>query len=450
MGMTSNRRAWVLRVMAGLVGLVMGVGGALALHNKGLYPTSPSHGGSERDALTVDTFEVLVLLPFGLHVDTLPGGDLPRKAGRLREIALESLHGIEAAARELAAAGVPMRLNVADEIPDSSGKIQVSNLDIARASLVLGPLLRENVGVLAQRIDRFGREQVLLTEQPEPYVQRGPAVRQALSSELFAAEMLGHLVAAAHDTDNVMLVVTGASEAALERRFEETYNADQRLKWRTPADSVRYALLDTVKASARSAGNLSQHVTPYERNVVVSVAGRSARSMWAALQTELQMNDSSDFVLFGHPELADMPFVEGELMEKWRLTLPQTSQIAWHDSTLWISLQEFRMQTGTEPQKYATLAHDALVDAASRRYAWIQNRVSTWGQPFVWAQTEANGSWVNQAWTLTRFEDLHWAKLDTLGPVPPFVPRLFYDEEENVIPVPEAYRFLFPEEYPND
>ena len=44
-------------------------------------------------------------------------------------------------------------------------------------------------------------------------------------------------------------------------------------------------------------GGLADHVSPYERNVVVSVAGRSARSMWAALQTELQMNDSSDVLL---------------------------------------------------------------------------------------------------------------------------------------------------------
>ena len=60
------------------------------------------------DSVFVDTMDVLVLLPFGLHVDTLPGGFLPRKAGRLREIALETLHGVEAAADELAAAGVPV------------------------------------------------------------------------------------------------------------------------------------------------------------------------------------------------------------------------------------------------------------------------------------------------------------------------------------------------------
>jgi len=245
-------------------------------------------------------------------------------------------------------------------------------------------------------------------------------------------------------------VVTGASDAALEARFQATFNADQRLKWRAPGDSLRFALLDTVHGSAQSVGRLAELVTPYERNVVVSVAGRSARSMWAALQTELQMNDSSDFVLFGHPDLADMPFVEGELMEKWHLTLPQTAQIAWEDSTRWSSLREYRLRMGTEPQKYATLAHDALVDAAGRRHPWVTRDVVVWGQPFEWAQPQERGAWVNEGWTMTRFGDLRWARLDTMPAVPPFEPRLFYDEEENVIPVPEAYRYLFPEEYPND
>ena len=239
------------------------------------------------DSVFVDTMDVLVLLPFGLYVDTLPGGFLPRKAGRLREIALETLHGVEAAADELAAAGVPLRLNVRDEMPDSAGRPQFSNLDIAKSDVVLGPLMRENVGVAVPRIDRFGREHVLLTEQPDRYVERGMAVRQAVSSELAAAETLAELVALHHDTDNVVLVVTGASDAALEARFESVYNAAQRAKWLAPGDSIRHALIDTVQADARSVGRLADHVTPYERNVVVSVAGRSARSMWAALQTEL-------------------------------------------------------------------------------------------------------------------------------------------------------------------
>ncbi|MGB1635781.1 MAG: hypothetical protein ACPHBR_03275 [Flavobacteriales bacterium] len=418
----------------------------------GLGASSPAaaQDGWGDSVSKVDTLEVLVLLPFGLQVDTLPGGFLPRKAGRLREIAMESLHGVEAAARELAHAGLPVRLNVVDEVPDSLGKPQVGNLDIARCDLVLGPLMRENLGVVAPKVDRFGREQLLLTEQPEFYVARGPGVRQCVASELAAAENMARWVAAKHDTDNVVLVVTGASEAALESRFEEVFNAAQRAKWHSPMDSLRHPVLDTVVGNPRSVGALALHVTPYERNVVVSMAGRSARSMWAALQTELQMNDSSDFVLFAHPELAEMSFVEGELMERWRLTLPQTGKVQWADSTRHESLQSYRLRMGTEPQKYAALAHDALIDAGVRREPWLGHAVQTWASPLVWAQQDSSEEWMNEAWTLSRFADLQWASLDTLPELLPFVPRLFYDEEENVIPVPPAYRSLFPEEYPND
>ena len=144
--------------------------------------------------------------------------------------------------------------------------------------------------------------------------------RRRLSSRAVA-----QWVSAKHDTDRVVLVVTQGNDALLETAFAQVFNAQQRAKWLEEGDSLRHALLDTVQASRRSVGHLAEHVTPYERNVVVGVAGRSSRSMWAALQTELQMNDSSDFVVYAHPEVADMPFVEGDLMERWRLTLPRSA-----------------------------------------------------------------------------------------------------------------------------
>ena len=417
----------------------------------GMWPTpgttwAQAETYATADSVFVDTLEVLVLLPFGLQVDTLPGGFLPRKEMRLREIAMESLHGVESAARELATAGVPIKLNVVDEMPDSLGKLQVSNLDIARCDVVLGPLMRENVSVVVPRIDRFGREHVLLTEQPGRLVERGVAVRQSVASELVAAELLAELVAARHDTDNVMLVVTAGSDAALEARFEETFNAAQRAKWPLGRDSLQVALLDTVKGSVNSVGALASHITPYQRNVVVAVAGRNSRSMWAALQTELQMNDSSDFLLYAHPELAEMPFVEGSLMERWRLTLPQTSQIQWRDSARWASLEAFRLAMGTEPQKYATLAHDAMLDVGLRRHPWVD--VQTWAEPMVWTSSQESGAWMNASWTMKRFQDLQWMALDSCDEVPPFVPRMFYTEEDSLIAVPEMYQHLFPEEYP--
>lgn len=441
--MTSKTPHVFRRALTGVALLAMGWG----MVQGRTHAVAQGGAYAQADSVFIDTLDVLVLLPFGLQVDTLPGGFLPRKAGRLREIALETLHGLEAASRELAAAGVPVRMNVVDEVPDSLGKLQFNNLDIAKSDLVVGPLMRENVGVAVPRIDRFGREHVLLTEQPERYVERGTAVRQSVASELAATELLAELVATRHDTDHVMLVVTGASDAALETAFEAEFNAIQRAKWLTRQDSIRYALVDTIQADARSVGRLADHVSPYERNVVVSVAGRSARSMWAALQTELQMNDSSDFVLFAHPELAEMPFVEGKLMEKWRLTLPLTNQIQWHDSLRWDALEDFRLRMATEPQKYAVLAHDALVDAGLRRHPWLE--VMPWAEPMAWKASEASGAHSNVTWSLKRFEDLQWMPLDSCGPVPPFVPRMFYTEGDTLIPVPDKYQHLFPEEYPD-
>ena len=292
-----------------------------------------SSADAQTDSAQVDTLRLAVLLPFGLQVDTLEGGMLPRKTIRLREIAMSCLHGVEAAVSQLGEAGVPVEVEVLDETPDSLGRPQYGQAHLGRADVVVGPLMRENVGVVAPKIDRLGKQHILLTEQPERYVERGPGVRSAVPLELAGVERLAQWVSAKHDTDRVVLVVTQGNDALLETAFEQVFNAQQRAKWLEEGDSLRHALLDTVQASRRSVGRLAEHVTPYERNVVVGVAGRSSRSMWAALQTELQMNDSSDFVVYAHPEVADMPFVEGDLMERWRLTLPRSAVIQWEDST---------------------------------------------------------------------------------------------------------------------
>ena len=403
------------------------------------------------DSVPVDTLRFAVLLPFGLQVDTLEGGMLPRKTVRLREIAMSCLHGVEAAVSQLSSAGVPVEVQVLDETPDSLGRPQYSQAQLGRADVVVGPLMRENVGIVAPKIDRLGKQHLLLTEQPERYVERGPGVRSAVPLELAGVERLAHWVSAKHDTDRVVLVVTQGNDARLEAAFEQVFNAQQRAKWAEAGDSLRFALLDTVQGSRRSVGRLAEHVTPYERNVVVGVAGRSSRSMWAALQTELQMNDSSDFVVYAHPEVADMPFVEGDLMERWRLTLPLSPQIHWEDSARFGALQQFRDVAGTDPDKYATLAHDAVLDAGVRHAPHADWFVTSMMGDILWSQRLDQGAWFNETWELRRFAQLGWCPLDTMPELPPFQPRLFIDPEiEDVIPVPMEYRHLFPQAYEPD
>ena len=428
-------------------GSIWAVSGWVEPAQRPVLDTSMAHMGIAVDEVH-DTLRLLVLLPFGLQVDTVMGGELPRKAGRLREIALECLQGVEVAAHQLAQVGLPLEVKVVDETPDSLGKMQVTNMDIARCDVVLGPLMRENLAVVAPTIDRYQKNQILLTEQPERMVQRGSRIRQAVSSELVAAELLAEQVAAAHDTDNVMMVMTQGSDLGLELAFQRTFDAAQRSKWQTEGDSMRYALLDTVHGTVRSVGHLADRLTPYERNVVVSVAGRSSRSMWAALQTALQMNDSSDIVLYGSAELAEMPFVEGGLMEKWRLTLPQTGMLAWNDSTKKEVFKLYRTIAETDPQKYGRLAHDAVIELGKWTHPWTAEHVETLSEEMTWRQSQEDGAWLNASWTLTRFKDLSWGMLDTMPLIPRFEPRLFMDEEDNVIPVPEQYQHLFPEEYP--
>ena len=192
------------------------------------------------------------------------------------------------------------------------GQLQFNNLDIA-SDLVVGPLMRENVGVAVPRIDRFGREHVLLTEQPERYVERGMAVRQSVASG-WRPRNCWQTSSRRVTTPTVMLVVTGASDAALEAAFEAEFNAIQREKWLTPQDSMRYALLDHSSGctfrGAPCGPCLATSATWWclWRAAAHSHVGSVADG--AADERQLRL------CAVCPPRLAEMPFVEGNLMEK--------------------------------------------------------------------------------------------------------------------------------------
>ena len=395
---------------------------------------------------SLDVEQILVMLPFGLEADTIEGGVLSPKDQRLRDIALEHLHGIQIAAEALAQAGLNLQVRVVDELPDSSGSMPIGNVDIANSSLIMGPLMRESLMAIAGKVDRFGVEHMLLTEQPSFNLNGRLSARQCVASENVAMDILADHVLAHHDTDHVVLLRTGASDAAFEAHFEQRFNEAQKAKRLVPSDSLRFRSLEVVEGSPRSVGDLSKHLTPYERNVVVSVSGRASRSMWAAMQTELQMNDSSDIVVCGHPEVSDFPFMEGDLMAKWRLSVPSQGTPNLADSlarSAWIA---YRVAFGTEPGKYAVLAHDALVDAMVRRHPWVSGFVHPMAHDFQWMQSVEGGSWHNGDWTMNRFVDMSWFPTDSLPQLSPFVPRKFFDGEGEELPVPLKYQHLFPEE----
>ena len=112
------------------------------------------------DSMQVDTLRLAVLLPFGLQVDTLEGGMLPRKTVRLRQMHVVLARGGRPC---LNWAKLACRLSqVLDETPDSLGRPQYRQAP-GRADVVVGPLMRENVGVVAPKIDRLGKQHILLT-----------------------------------------------------------------------------------------------------------------------------------------------------------------------------------------------------------------------------------------------------------------------------------------------
>ena len=56
----------------------------------------------------------------------------------------------------------------------------------------------------------------------------------------------------------------------------------------------------------------------------------------------------------------------------------------------------------------------------------------------VWEASEASGAWTNVSWSLKRFRRPPMDAVGLGGPVPPFVPQMFYTEGDTLIPVPDA------------
>ena len=105
--------------------------------------------------------------------------------------------------------------------------------------------------------------------------------------ELAEVEKLAHWVSK-HDTDRVVLVVTEGNDALLETAFEQVFHANSAPNgWKKAIRSVTRCWTRFGQPAVCRPLGRARH--PIRRNVVVGVAGRSSRSMWAALQTELQM-----------------------------------------------------------------------------------------------------------------------------------------------------------------
>ena len=98
-------------------------------------------------------------------------------------------------------------------------------------------------------------------------------------------------MAGIHSGEQVLLLVTGdIRNLEAEDAFRDA--------WARLAASDSLLMLEEVAVSSKGLGGLRESLTDVRRNVLVVPGGKANRSFAGVLQTEIQLGDSLDFVLY--------------------------------------------------------------------------------------------------------------------------------------------------------
>jgi hypothetical protein len=397
------------------------------------------------DTLASDTthfdFRAAAILPFftQLVVDTV--GPPPRREWRMREIAVDHLNGVRWAADRLASAGYHVEINLFDEIADSMGVYGWGVEDVVGMDVVMGPLQQSSLSKSLRTVEKTGAEHIILTKVNPGLLTRSDHLRSVLPSVKYSVDILIEDILENHPEDNIIFVMAGGADAELEAEFLEKFPLQPLAYDSLLADTMTF---DTVMGAKNSIGSLPQKLQFYDRNVIVSLAGRRSRSMISNMQMAVQVNDSTDIYVYANSDLKNLGFIDIPFLERTRTTIPQSGIVDWGDSTVVEAVRMYRDVYDTDPSEYAVRAHDTLLDAFIRKMeampmdtALSVDTAAVWAvsslprpvaTDFNWAQVGEFGGYVNSTWELSTFNSGRWCKTDTVPALSPFVlPEL--DEE---------------------
>ena len=402
--------------------------------------------GFSTKAQTVDStqydFKVSAILPFfsNLVEDTI--GPPPRRELKMREISMDYVNGLRWASFRLAESGYNVELSLYDEEPDSLGTRLWDLEDIDSNDIVMGPLQQSMLSKSLRTIENSGAEHIILTKVNPQILLIGDHIRSILPSHSQFIDLILDRVLEEHKTDNVIFVLAGGADSELEQKFLEKYPVQPLPHHPLLIDTLRF---DTIMGSRNSIGSLQEKIQFYDRNVIITLAGKRSRSMLSNLQSAVQRNDSTEIFVYANSDIIDLGFIDIPFLSRTRTTIPVSGIVDWTDSNTAKAVKTYRELYNTDPPKYAIRAHDAMLDAFSRKMADMpidstvvaNDSLAKWdlsslpapiATNFIWDQVDDSGGWVNSTWELNTFYEGQWCPTDTVPGLPQFIePQL--DEE---------------------
>jgi len=403
----------------------------------GFFSTPDTLLVEDPDSIVEYEFNVVAILPF-FSVFIEDDENIPTKRiERMREISVETLNGIRWACDRISSEGYKVNVTILESIPDSLGEFNWGEEELIGADVVLGPLQQQSLSKSIKPIRRVGAEHVLLTRVNDNLLRGNEHMRSATPSPYCFLDHIANRINSQHSQDNIIFFMAGGVEQDMESQFYDLFKLDSLGFNSFGSDSLAF---DTIHGSRKSVGSLAETLDFYKRNVVVSLASKSSRSVLSNLQMVVQSNDSTEVYVFAHSAMPQLGFVDIQFLSRTRATVPAQSAVNWSDSTTIAAIRIYRNLYQTDPPDFALRAHDALIDAFRRDLVENLNAAQStvdsleteivWdlstlpaviATKFNWIQKYDFGGYVNSAWSLSTYHENIWCPSDSIPALLPFI-----------------------------
>ena len=404
-----------------------------------------AQGSGEGDSLSIprgrpvppswsaDTIRIAVFLPFYSGRDSLG-----RQESRLREIARDCAAGIEMALDTGRQVGALCDVRFLDTGRDTSGKLNCGPADLRNwggpVDLAIGPLKRSQFRDVRTWAGMERAVHLALTDLGASLLEGAEGVLMPYVPVAKRMEGLAAHVARIHSGEQVLLLVTGdIRNLEAEDAFRDA--------WARLAASDSLLMLEEVAVSSKGLGGLRESLTDVRRNVLVVPGGKANRSFAGVLQTEIQLGDSLDFVLYADDAWRTFEFLDPEVRERTGFTvvdgggsLPDSSVFGPLDSAHFCLARRLAGLRGGDAGSYGWMAHDAVRSAVE----WTAGHGTDWPHrldsgeqlirpqahraeglhPFAWMSAGTSpGGLLNGAIRILRQEDFQWVEVgrDVIG-----------------------------------
>lgn len=376
---------------------------------------------------SLDTLRIAVFLPFYSYRDSLG-----RQERRLREIATDCAAGIRLALDSGRQMGAHCEVRFLDTGRDTSGQLNCGPRDLVGwggpVHLAMGPLKRSQFRDVRNWPGMENAVHVALTDLGESLLHGAQGILMPYVSVGQRMKGLAKHVSRMHRGEQVLLLATGdIRNLEAETAFREA--------WQRLADEDSLLLMQEVEVSSKGLGALRGSLSDVRRNVLVVPGGKANRSLAGVLQTEMQLGDSLDFVLYADEAWRTFEFLDPEMRERIGFTvvdaggsLPDSSVFGALDSAHFCLARRMADLRSGDAGAYGWMAHDVMRSALGWTAAYGTGWPGRLGagerliRPvpeatdglyrFFWTSSgQADSGLVNGAIRILRQEDFQWLEV---------------------------------------